>query len=664
MFKRTLTAVILSVLTAFSYAGADSYLHDHPAKISIIVDTSNSMLGVDGSTLKQKSVIVREALGQNAGDMIDIAGMDLWHFGGRNNPACQPGRVYNADRGDTAVVDAVRSLKGLQAGNMLAVNEAKNPIYRSLIAAANGGSGGIMLITDSAEDCDMAPRAVCQAAGEIGIPVYVLSLATTRQARIDLECLSNISHGSFAHAASGQEIAPLMKTLLRVAISRAQISIAERLLLSMNDQIKELVDENQTLWSENAQLMQTNGELAQRVEGLLIMVGERDAEIAAQAATIDELRDTVGALEDENAALRATVAQLEQHVEDLQRLVEELKLMIAHLEAEAVESAATIAALHGAVEELTAENTALREKIAMLTEALEAARNEIAVLTSHVGKLVQERDALQGEVDEKAQEIADLRVSLEACLSEKQAMSDIIDGQGNDINELQQTVITATKNCESRVLTVERNERDQCTAQMTQLQTSCQKQEANLLDQIGDLEASISEKDASIKALHGAVAERDNKVDGLIAERESILTANAELRQMVSEQENIIVGLHMSVQQLGSNLDACHGELQMCRIEYGDLDSRFNVITDENIELTEKIAEYDDLLKSCKSQLGDAIIEADRLRRVDRENTDLRAKLATKTAQLNACEADKAAFRIGLSPLVVDHLETPSTTSD
>ena len=64
MFKRTLTAVILSVLTAFSYAGADSYLHDHPAKISIIVDTSNSMLGVDGSTLKQKSVIVREALGQ------------------------------------------------------------------------------------------------------------------------------------------------------------------------------------------------------------------------------------------------------------------------------------------------------------------------------------------------------------------------------------------------------------------------------------------------------------------------------------------------------------------------------------------------------------------------------------------------------------------------
>ena len=100
----------------------------------------------------------------------------------------------------------------------------------------------------------------------------------------------------------------------------------------------------------------------------------------------------------------------------------------------------------------------------------------------------------------------------------------------------------------------------------------------------------------------------------------------------------------------------------MCQINYGDLQTNYGVLEDENDALEAKIADYDERVTACKSQLGDAIIEADRLRRFDRENSELRTELAETKAQLNACEADKAAFKDGLNPLVIDHLESPSET--
>ncbi|MDA8604115.1 hypothetical protein N9M21_06825 [Alphaproteobacteria bacterium] len=678
--KRGLATLFLVCLTSVGAASADDFhLGDYPTKISIVVDTSNSMLGVDGATLRQKSVLVRNELVRNVTDKINISGMDLWQFGGRDTRRCENQLVYSAEKGDVGIIEAVNSLKQLQAGNMLAVNDAKNPIYDTLVAASNEEeTEGVLLITDSAEDCNLSPKAVCEAAGNIGIPVFVLSLAATTQGRMDLECLANVSHGAFAHATSGAEVAPLMQTLMSVAISRAQISVAEMLLLSLNDKNTELSNENRRLWAKNAELEYENGELVQQIKDLLVMlerrektIAERDVTIAEQKQTIGELHSAVEGLSAENALLKAEIAKLNQLVADQQVLIAEMSDTIEYLEGVITEKDGAIAALHVSVKDLTDKNAALREEVARLTSNLEAANEEIGILNEHIVRLITERDALKISLGEKVQEIADLRVSLEACQTEKQALNETLDRMTIKITELEQTVITATSNCEARVLGVRTSERAQCTTQVNLIETGCQKQQDALRDHIAELEQTIEAKNGAIgglheeiKALQAEIADRESMIRQLIEIEQGLKAENAFLLEQIDDLNKTVRGMQRSIADLSLALESCEEGLRVCKREYSEIEMKFDIQSAENAALVRDIQELRSLLSTCEGSLGQAIMEQERLRYVEAKNVELRQEITMTRAKLSACEADKNAFKNGLNPLVDNHLESPSDVSE
>lgn len=676
-FRRAFIALILLFLTSMGVAKADHWeIGNYPTKISIVVDTSNSMLGVDGSTLTQKSVLVRGELARNTSDMIGSAAMDLWHFGGRANAKCTPKLVYGAAKGDTGIVEAVLSLKKLQAGNMLAVSDARNPIVKSLEAAAAAGSQGIFLVTDSAEDCTYSPKAVCEMAGTLNIPVYVLSLSVTRQGRTDLECLANVSHGAFAHASTGQEIAPLMKTLMSVAVSRAQMSVAEEIILELVRKNTALREDNKALAESNTALERENASLEEQVANLTahikLLEGElakRDATIVSQQATIAELHGAVESLTVENADLRVVISALKQEVADLKIIIGDLKAMVEHLEGELAQKDAAIAALHDELNELIAENGALREENAKLKADLVAANEEIGVLNEHIVRLIAERNELEIELADRVQDVANLRVELEACQQAKQAMSDTIDGQLTTISELEQTVITATANCEGRVQSVQATERAQCDAKIGLIQTGCAKEKAALEAHIGKLNELIAQKDSAIGGLHkeieGLHAKLDQKDAEIKALREKIVGQAAKIDGLVYENGELkktIKGLQHSIKDLSVALKDCENKLGQCTVEKGDLARQLQAKMAEIKALQLALDESKTLLQICEGELGQAITEKNRVQYFVDLSNKLQAELEMTRQQLSACEADKAAFKNGLNPLVDDHLEVPSDT--
>lgn len=675
ILKRALAALFLVIISTANAAHADHWeIGNYPTKISIVVDTSNSMLGVDGSTLTQKSILVRNELAKNTGTMVNLTAIDLWHFGGRTNQQCKPALVYEAAQNDANIVSAVASLKDRQAGNMLAMDDARNPIAASLAAAAAAGSQGIVLITDSAEDCNYAPKAVCEIAGTIDIPVYVLSLSTTRQGRTELECLANVSHGAFAHVTAGQEIAPLMKTLLTVAVSRAQMSVAEEIILELVRKNTELREDNKILADDNIALERENAGLKEEIAGLEAVIVEVRAQldvanktISDQKVTIGELHSAVERLTGENAELKATVAALTQEVADQKIIIGDLKSMIEHLEDEIVQKDATIAVLHVELNTLIEENGALREENARLQADLKAANEEIVVLREHIGKLIAERDGLELQLAERVQQVADLRVELESCQQAKQALSDTIDEQLITINELEQTVITATANCEGRVQSVMVTEQKQCAAKISLIENGCAKEKTALDDHIAKLNALIEQKDSAIGGLHkeieGLMAELDAKNEEIKSQSEKIVGQSAKIDALVYENGELnktIKGLQHSIKDLSLALQTCEQNLGQCKIENGSLVNQLQAKVAEVKALQRALEESQTLLHICEGKLGEAIMEKNRVQYYIDLSESLQAELDMTKEQLSACEADKAAFKDGLNPLVDDHLEVPS----
>ena len=673
--KRAIFALFIIFISLSNVARADHWeIGNYPTKISIVVDTSNSMLGVDGSTLTQKSILVRNELAKNTSTMVNLTAIDLWHFGGRANKQCAPALVYEAAQNDADIVNAVASLKERQAGNMLAMDDARNPIAASLTAAAAAGSQGIVLITDSAEDCNYAPKAVCEIAGTIDIPVYVLSLSTTRQGRAELECLANVSHGAFAHVTAGQEIAPLMKTLLTVAVSRAQMSVAEEIILELVRKNTELRDDNKTLAEDNVALERENAALKEQIAGLEAVIVEvrrqldlANQTIADQKVTIGELHSAVEALTAENADLKATVAALTQEVADQKIIIGELKTMVEHLEGEIIQKDAAIAALHAELNLLSEENSALREENARLQADLQAANEEIVVLEEHIYRLIGERAGLELQLSERVQDVADLRVELESCQQAKQALSDTVDEQLITINELEQTVITATANCEGRVQSIIASEQQQCAAKISLIETGCAKEKAALDAHIAKLNTLIEQKDSAIGGLHkeieGLMAEIDAKNEEIKSLSEQIVGQSAKIDGLIYENGELhktIKGLQHSIKDLSLALQNCEDNLGECKIENGSLINQLQAKVAEVKALERALDESQSLLRICEGKLGEAIVEKNRVQYFIELSDNLRAELEMTKDKLSACEADKAAFKSGLNPLVDDHLEVPS----
>ena len=589
---------LLALLLGSANALADTPVTQQPARLAIIVDTSRSMVGPTSHSARSTSAQIRAGLASSLEAQTYPIEVDLWQFNGRNNALCTPALVHDGSHQlDGSLVSSIHDLQMLQASNGLAMDQQRNPISASLDFASSTSPAGILLITDRVNDCHRTADRVCALAGELAMPVHVMSFADSNRARDELACIAEASHGTFIHVADGRETLPLIHAMVTLTVNRAQISVAEQLNLELSHHIETLVHNNEQQIKNNEALIAENTNLTDRNRAL-----EQENGLLKEKNEALELR--IVELTDERNALREDIIELEKEV-------------------------------------------------ARLKQALADETEKVAVLDEHVARLVVERDALRGEVSALKSEVEGLKIDLKACTIQKIDLEKQLSERHKEILDLRQTVILATNNCEARI----DMEQALCRVKLEDYTASCDNQIALLNKIIEDQKKQIGTKDVSITALHKAIAERDAIIEGLRTELAAAAEVIAAQKVQIEHLLEVVAGLEAAIGEISIDLLNCQNNRDMARAETDSALIELKQCEAENQELKGYLDHSNALLMSCQGDLGEARIHLKHLSEIKAENELLHKKVSFLSDQYTACLADKASFLSGLTPLVDSHLD-------
>ena len=335
--------VLLAFVLGSTSAHADAPAQPGPAKLAVIVDTSRSMIAPAEHAARSTSSLIREGLISSVTAPAYPLEVDLWQFNGRDNPECTPHLVHDAAlQREDSLVKSLNDLKHLQAESGILLDQKRNAISGALNLASSRAVGGIVLITDRLNDCHLTADQVCALAGELAVPLNVLSFADSNRARRELECLAEVSHGTFMQVSDGREAVTLINAMITLSAARARVSVAEQLNLELSHHIETLVHNNRELIENNEELIAENNQLTKKI----------------------------GDLREENGRLSEQVAKLEEELEACRKIIAEQAAVIEEQ----------------------------RIKIATLEQQLADAQEEIATLREHIARLIEDRDALYAMV--------------------------------------------------------------------------------------------------------------------------------------------------------------------------------------------------------------------------------------------------------------------------
>ena len=590
--------VLLAIVLGSSSAQADAPTQPGPAKLAVIVDTSRSMIAPAEHAARSTSSLIREGLISSVTAPAYPLEVDLWQFNGRDNPECTPHLVHDAalQSGDS-LVKSLNDLKHLQAESGILIDQKRNAISGALNLASLRAVGGIVLITDRLNDCHLTAAQVCALAGELAVPLNVLSFADSNRARRELECLAEVSHGTFMQVSDGREAVTLINAMITLSTARARVSVAEQLNLELSHHIETLVHNNRELIENNEELIAENTELTKKI----------------------------GDIREENGRLSEQVAKLEE------------ELAAAQI---------TIADQAAVIEEQ-------RIKIATLEQQLADAQEEIATLREHIARLIEDRDALHAIVVELEGEVTDLQVKLEACNNKNMSLEDRIIDLRAQIKKLEQTVIIATENCQARMDA----EKGRWEVRFKEQAADYEARIELLLQTIDDMKMELGKKDEAIGKLHTHIAELDEEIVNMNKELSEERERNAVLTSENTKLNEIIVGLEASIAKLMKDLEFCRSENNDLDRKLTSVTSQLEQCQTEKSALEGYLKETKALLKSCEAELGAAHTKLSQLEAVQGENKKLREKITVLDDKYHQCVVDKATFLEGLSPLIVDHLE-------
>lgn len=590
--------VLLAIVLGSSSAQADAPAQPGPAKLAVVVDTSRSMIAPAAHAARSTSSLIREGLISSVTAPAYPLEVDLWQFNGRGNPECTPHLVHDAalQSGDS-LVKSLNDLKHLQAESGILIDQKRNAISGALNLASLRAVGGIVLITDRLNDCHLTAAQVCALAGELAVPLNVLSFADSNRARRELECLAEVSHGTFMQVSDGREAVTLINAMITLSTARARVSVAEQLNLELSHHIETLVHNNRELIENNEELIAENTELTKKI----------------------------GDIREENGRLSEQVAKLEE------------ELAAAQI---------TIADQAAVIEEQ-------RIKIATLEQQLADAQEEIATLREHIARLIEDRDALHAIVVELENEVTDLQVKLEACNNKNMSLEDRIIDLRAQIKKLEQTVIIATENCQARMDA----EKGRWEVRFKEQAADYEARIELLLQTIDDMKMELGKKDEAIGKLHTHIAELDEEIVNMNKELSEERERNAVLTSENTKLNEIIVGLEASIAKLMKDLEFCRSENNDLDRKLTSVTSQLEQCQTEKSALEGYLKETKALLKSCEAELGAAHTKLSQLEAVQGENKKLREKITVLDDKYHQCVVDKATFLEGLSPLIVDHLE-------
>ncbi|MDA8603453.1 VWA domain-containing protein [Alphaproteobacteria bacterium] len=492
-------------------APAQAQLADRKAGDAILImDYSNSMWGQINGVPKVD--IARDIIEENFGSWNRLTNLGLLSYGHRYKNDCAdiqlispPGEL------DTSIVE--RFLAQAQPKGRTPLTSAIEQAASYFIA--NGKPANVILLTDGIESCDRDPCATIGALQDAGLSMtaHVIGFGVTEEEGSQLSCIASITGGEYLTAANADALDFAFKEAIELVQLNDEISDLQGMIGQLKDTLGASQQDIINLAADNSRLAEQGNQLQSELSQLRSMKDDLQSLYKA-------LQNRAADLEGRNSALQTRAADLEGQNNALQTRAADLEVRNSQLQV-----------MKG---ELQAQNSDLLNQTSQL-------RQELSQQTGRLNATEAALDDTQATLRDTKSELA---ATLDSLLGTEKALFDtkqvLMDTEGDLLNTRGE--LRATRN--------------------------------DLMDTQRLLNETQDDRDRQVKL----VGNLRDEIDGLRDDLSASSTANLDLTQMNADLLNENGSLRAAIDQMLNLLTSGNEALK----------SAFSIGNIVSIEVSEK----------------------------------------------------------------------------
>ena len=492
-------------------APAQAQLADRKAGDAILImDYSNSMWGQINGVPKVD--IARDIIEENFGSWNRLTNLGLLSYGHRYKNDCAdiqlispPGEL------DTSIVE--RFLAQAQPKGRTPLTSAIEQAASYFIA--NGKPANVILLTDGIESCDRDPCATIGALQDAGLSMtaHVIGFGVTEEEGSQLSCIASITGGEYLTAANADALDFAFKEAIELVQLNDEISDLQGMIGQLKDTLGASQQDIINLAAENSRLAEQGNQLQSELSQLRSMKDDLQS-------LYNALQNRAADLEGRNSALQTRAADLEGQNNALQTRAADLEVRNSQLQV-----------MKG---ELQAQNSDLLNQTSQL-------RQELSQQTGRLNATEAALDDTQATLRDTKSELA---ATLDSLLGTEKALFDtkqvLMDTEGDLLNTRGE--LRATRN--------------------------------DLMDTQRLLNETQDDRDRQVKL----VGNLRDEIDGLRDDLSASSTANLDLTQMNADLLNENGSLRAAIDQMLNLLTSGNEALK----------SAFSIGNIVSIEVSEK----------------------------------------------------------------------------
>ena len=492
-------------------APAQAQLADRKAGDAILImDYSNSMWGQINGVPKVD--IARDIIEENFGSWNRLTNLGLLSYGHRYKNDCAdiqlispPGEL------DTSIVE--RFLAQAQPKGRTPLTSAIEQAASYFIA--NGKPANVILLTDGIESCDRDPCATIGALQDAGLSMtaHVIGFGVTEEEGSQLSCIASITGGEYLTAANADALDFAFKEAIELVQLNDEISDLQGMIGQLKDTLGASQQDIINLAAENSRLAEQGNQLQSELSQLRSMKDDLQS-------LYNALQNRAADLEGRNSALQTRAADLEGQNNALQTRAADLEVRNSQLQV-----------MKG---ELQAQNSDLLNQTSQL-------RQELSQQTGRLNATEAALDDTQATLRDTKSELA---ATLDSLLGTEKALFDtkqvLMDTEGDLLNTRGE--LRATRN--------------------------------DLMDTQRLLNETQDDRDRQVKL----VGNLRDEIDGLRDDLSASSTANLDLTQMNADLLNENGSLRAAIDQMLTLLTSGNEALK----------SAFSIGNIVSIEVSEK----------------------------------------------------------------------------
>jgi len=506
-------------------APAQAQLADRKAGDAILImDYSNSMWGQINGVPKVD--IARDIIEENFGSWNRLTNLGLLSYGHRYKNDCAdiqlispPGEL------DTSIVE--RFLAQAQPKGRTPLTSAIEQAASYFIA--NGKPANVILLTDGIESCDRDPCATIGALQDAGLSMtaHVIGFGVTEEEGSQLSCIASITGGEYLTAANADALDFAFKEAIELVQLNDEISDLQGMIGQLKDTLGASQQDIINLAAENSRLAEQGNQLQSELSQLRSMKDDLQS-------LYNALQNRAADLEGRNSALQTRAADLEGRNSALQTRAADLEGQNNALQTRAADLEVRNSQLQVMKGELQAQNSDLLNQTSQL-------RQELSQQTGRLNATEAALDDTQATLRDTKSELA---ATLDSLLGTEKALFDtkqvLMDTEGDLLNTRGE--LRATRN--------------------------------DLMDTQRLLNETQDDRDRQVKL----VGNLRDEIDGLRDDLSASSTANLDLTQMNADLLNENGSLRAAIDQMLNLLTSGNEALK----------SAFSIGNIVSIEVSEK----------------------------------------------------------------------------